>query len=401
MGAGFAPAPADIDLRNDASYNSVMVAVVGTGIGIRGRRQNSSHMAVIRDARHRQRQRRSRIALASALALAVLGWAWRGFDPAHRAPASPPPSTPRLTADLRLGGSPVDVVATREAIWVLSCTLRCSGAQLSFGELSVISTRSDRVIKQFPVVDPQALAVGAGVVWLAHFNTSSVTRLDPRSGRTTATIHLVLPRPVIRNDRRFLPASISVGGGAVWVSTARGQIAEIDPRTLRTEAMVRSPGEQANMIAGRDGTWVAENLAGLGVIGPGGHQLAIDPVSSTAQAVDVSALAAGGGLIWAYGSTLDDAGGNDASVVTAVEPRGLRTVGQWRIAGADDSIVYDDGALYAADLARGLVFRIEPGQRVRAFRSIRESESLVTGAPGALWVTTASGRLLRITLPGS
>ena len=101
------------------------------------------------------------------------------------------------------------------------------------------------------------------------------------------------------------------------------------------------------------------------------------------QEVDVEGLAAGGGLIWAYGwcPDLSVTGGNDTSVVTALDPRSLRTVSQWRIPGADDSIVYDDGALYPMDLAQGLVFRTEPGQRVRAFRSIRESESIVSADP--------------------
>jgi len=252
---------------------------LGTFTGIRGRWRNPSHRAVISDARHRQRRRRSRIALASVLALALLGWALHGFEAAHRAPASPRPSVPLFTADVRLGGSRSmsSPLARRSGPFLHAEVFGCP---VGFGELSEISTRSGRVIKQFPVVDPQALAVGAGVVWLAHFYTSTVTRLDPRSGRTTATIHLVLPRPVVRNDRRFLPDSISVGGGAVWVSTDRGQIAKLDPRTLRLEAMVPSPAEQSDVIAGRYGsTWAADNLAGFGVVTPA-------PISSPSSRFD-------------------------------------------------------------------------------------------------------------------
>jgi hypothetical protein len=95
--------------------------------------------------------------------------------------------------------------------------------------------------------------------------TGTVIRVDPVTGRTTATIHLTLPGPEIEGDRSFLPFSIT------------------------------------------SGTWVTESLAGVGFLAPAGGRLAIRPISDARQDVAVSGVAVGGGLVWAYGSFFNPA----------------------------------------------------------------------------------------------
>ncbi|MDQ6777756.1 MAG: hypothetical protein M3071_16455 [Actinomycetota bacterium] len=123
-----------------------------------------------------------------------------------------------------------------------------------------------------------ALATGGGAIWIAQFMAGTVTRIDPATLRTTATIHLALPKPIVAAGRRlygFLPSGISVGGGKVWVSIARGLIAEIDARSARVVAMVPSPSEETHTTTDRHGTWVAEDLGGVGFLGPGRNRLTI------------------------------------------------------------------------------------------------------------------------------
>jgi streptogramin lyase len=282
--------------------------------------------------------------------------------------------------------------------------------QLGSGELVEVASDGRRVIKRFPVTDPQALAVGDGAIWIAHVITGTVTRVDPANGHTTATIHLALPRPLIehtpsgiRRDRQFLPSAISFGAGEVWVSTARGWIAVIDPRTGRLAATVPSPSEDNATIAASHGTWVAEDGGGVGFIPHGTGQLAIHPIFEHGQSLDISELVTGGGRIWAAGSYFYTyPGERDISSVTAIDPANGRTEHQLQIPGdaGIGSIVYGNGGLYVDDFDSGLLLRIAPDYTVQSLRSVRgPATQLVGTTPGALWATTDSGPLLRITLP--
>jgi hypothetical protein len=258
--------------------------------------------AVIKNARRRQRRRRMRVVVAIGAALFAAGaWALRsGRGPTARFPAPAPPSA-RQPVSIGLGGTPIDAVATPRSVWVLVCTRRCSGTEVSSGALLHVSSRSDRVISRFPVADPQALTLGAGAIWIAHFAAGTVTRVDPRTGRTSATIHLALPQPVAAGDRRFLPSGISFGAGMVWVSTARGQLAVISARTSRQVAMVPSPSEETHTTIAGHRTWVAEDLAGIGIIAHEAHRLTIHRISQAGQPVDVVDVKSGGGRIWTFG----------------------------------------------------------------------------------------------------
>jgi hypothetical protein len=361
--------------------------------------------AVIKDARRRQRQRRLRAGIVlAAVAAAVLGWSLSGDrtenQPVRLAQAA------TITTPVAVSGATIAAAAAPGALWVLSCVRDCSGEQSMVGALSEVSDRSGLVIKQFPVTDPQALAIGGGAIWIAHFLSGTVTRVDPRNGRTTASVRLVLPVPVSPHDRQFLPSSISVGAGKVWVSTARGWIAEIDQRTHRLVAMLPTPSEDNTTVVGAAGTWVAEDLLGVGFAAPGAHRLHVRQVSvDGGQQLDVTQLAAGGGLIWAYASGPvagpSYIGWRNISVVTAINPRTQRTVRTWQFAGANGSIAYDQGSTYVSDFSNGQLLRITPHHNVQELDSVRGSEAIVAATPGALWARTERGRLVRLTLPSS
>jgi hypothetical protein len=374
-----------------------------TSVGVdAGRWWDGLRWAVIKDARRRQRQRRLRVGIALvAVASAALGWSLSG-DRSENQPAQLTQAA-TITTAVAVGGATIAAAPAPGALWVLSCVRDCSGEQPMVGQLSEVSDRSGLVVKRFPVMDPQSLAIGGGAIWIAHFVSGTITRVDPQNGRTTATTRLVLPVPVVRRDRRFLPSSISVGAGRVWVSTARGWIAEIDQRTSRLVAMLRTPSEDNATVVRRSGTWVTEDLGGLGFAAPGTHRLSIRPVSVAGQQLDVTQLAAGGGLIWAYASGSVSApsysGWHNISVVMAIDPRTRRTVHEWQFAGANDSIAYDQGATYVSDFPHGQLYRITPNHSVRELHSVRGSEGIVAATPGALWTRTEQGNLLRLTLP--
>jgi len=341
------------------------------------------------------------MAVLGAAALAAGGWGLGRDHPAAPRSAAAVPPAAIVTADTKLDGTPIAAAATSSALWVLTCVRNCSAGQRSSGELVQVAAGSGVVMKRFGVDDPQALTISAGAIWIAHFDTGTVTRVDPGNGRTTATVRLTLPGPEIDGGRLFLPFSISAGGGRVWVVSNRGWLAAIDSRTSRLTAMVPIPAESSGQaVVNADGVWVTESLAGVGFLTPNAGRLVIRGISVAGQDVAVAGVAAGGGLVWAYGSYFNPAtsspGDHDAGVVVAVDPRTGTIVRQLRVGGTDDSFGYGNGAFYVADFEQGLVVRISPDFTVQTLHATPGAERLVAATSGALWATTETGRLLRI-----
>jgi hypothetical protein len=172
-----------------------------------------------------------------------------------RAVAPPKPSH-------HIGGVPVDIAAAHGSLWVLACTERCAGdARHARGEVIRVDAASGRVRWRTPVSNPHALTIGAGGVWVIDFWDSTVQRIDMTTGRVRATIRLKLPRSLVRGDDAFLPGHITTGQGAVWVTTARGYVARINPSHNRVSATIRVALDSAGPTLVTDSTvWVAESL---------------------------------------------------------------------------------------------------------------------------------------------
>jgi hypothetical protein len=370
-----------------------------------GRWWDGPWWAVIKDARRHQRRRHLRAGIAlAAFAAAVVGWSLIG-NPGESQPRQPTPAG-TTTTPVAIAGATIAAAAAPGALWVLSCVRDCAGEQPMVGQLSEVSDRTGQVIKRFPVLDAGSLAIGSGAIWIAHPFSGALTRVDPQNGRTTATTRLVLPVRVSRRDRRFDPSSVSVGAGSVWVSSPAGLIAQVDQRTSRLVAMLPTPSELNTIVVGAAGTWVAEDLGGLGFAAPGAHRLHVRQVSvDGGQQLDVTALVAGGGLIWAYASGPvagpSYIGWRNISAVMAINPRTQQTVQTWQFAGANDTIAYAQGAAYVSDFTHGKLLRITPHHRIQPLHSRPGPDAIVAATPGALWAKTARGALLRLTLPGS
>ena len=81
-----------------------------------------------------------------------------------------------------VGHGPSAIAVARDRVWV---------ANRQDGTLSVISPQTNAVVDRIPVgrtVD--GVCVGSGAVWVASPFDHAVVRLDPESGRKTATVRL-------------------------------------------------------------------------------------------------------------------------------------------------------------------------------------------------------------------
>jgi hypothetical protein len=303
----------------------------------------------------------------------------------------------------------VDSTTLRGDVWVLTCLRQCSRPSGSpwnatwstagVGELIKLAANG-RPIKRVPVADATVLTGGDGAIWIAHSATDVVTRINPQSGQTTATIHLELPKPITTSgDRRFVPSGINFGAGHVWVSTWRGWTAEINAARPRMARMVWTSSQVTNATTAAGLTWVADELAGVGTFTASSNHVSVQGIYWASQPVDIATVAYGAGRIWALGSvsvptptklnrTLD--------IVTAIDPRTRRVIRQWNIPGAD-SIVFANGTPYIGELDRARVIRLT-GPRTSQILLPRHAAGLTAATARALWATTQNGQLLRIGL---
>lgn len=303
-----------------------------------------------------------------------------------------------------------------DRIWVLTCVRECSAHRIDQEQLVEIDASSGAVVRRLPTLTNVSAFTTAGrSVWVAHFLNGDVTRLDPVSGRVITSVHLRLPVPVARDDRHFLPEGLSAAHGYVWASTARGRLAQIDARTGRLVRMVRTPSEDNTTTSDRYGTWVAEDLGGIGRLAPNAKRLGIHAIMQAALPLDVYAVLGGGGVVWALADpdTLNTAIGASArTIAVLIDPRTDRIIHRVRVPVTDYAgAVVSGGALYLGDLAQGHIYRVSRGGALRTFVTPHRRAGLVTSSPGALWAAMSAtprhnrtqgsepGRLLRISLP--
>jgi streptogramin lyase len=227
-----------------------------------------SRAAVDRRVDRRRRRRRMLLPVVTLLVTAaiVTGLTF-AFTP------SPPPPGPADTTEISMPGEPFQAIVDGDALWVLTSEPGCDGPACA-GFVVKVDTVQREVIAQVPVTSPHGPAAGAGSVWVASFADDTVLRIDPATARVEATIPLTLPFEVAKGDRAFLPFDLDANDDGVWVSTARGAVAHIDPATNEVVAVVPLPPESLGGVAiGRDGIWLDNGLGGLIRVDPGTHEV--------------------------------------------------------------------------------------------------------------------------------
>ena len=362
-----------------------------------------SRWAVIKDARRRQRRRQRRLGAVAAVLLlaATVGWAIARAGSAD-APAAPPAPVGTIER-LALGGLVQDTTTLAGRLWVLTCLRHCSDpfSTASAGQLIELAA-TGRPVRRFPVSDPTALTSGADALWVAHFDTGDISRIDPHTGSVTATTHVRLVKPIATHGyRRFEPAAISFGAGRIWASDGLGYVAEITPGTARLQRIVFTSSEATSSTSAAGLTWVADELDGVGTFAAGSRHVAIHRISWARQPVDVATVADGAGLIGALGEatsvSTDATGTRTVGVVTTLDPHTGRIVDQWPISPQARALVLGNGSAYVGDDNDGRLLRLIPRHRLQVLHGPRAAQ-LTTVTPHALWAINRHGQLLRIGL---
>jgi YVTN family beta-propeller protein len=257
--------------------------------------------------------------------------------------------------------------------------------------VAVVDVRAGRVSASIPVgVAPQALAVGAGGVWVANTADRTVSRIDPR------TLGLVLTIPV--GD---YPSDIAVAGGRVFVASGpRGRLVEIDPEANRASQPQSTGGGcdgfEESMAVGAGSLWLACDrtpdavrirLAPRTVI-PFAYRAGLLTSASRAIVPHFSAVAFGDGVLW----IADRA----QSRLIEIDPATGLPIRQIAVGSDPAAIAIGFGSVWVANQGNGTVTRIQPGGSARSDQSetIRVGARPVDVAVGedSVWVANAGGR---------
>jgi ABC-type oligopeptide transport system substrate-binding subunit len=179
---------------------------------------------------------------------------------------------------------PVEVTFAEGRFWVLNL------APISFVQ---IEPKTGKIVRQIaaPFSDVGYFAVNGDTLWVADFDSPSLSKVDISLGREVERFDLA-PDPEDQPGGSF---SVVVGGGSIWVARKEGGIVRVDSAT--GEIQHRFPSLFAFGLAYGDGSiWSAG----------GGRVSRIDPATNAVTNVDglhAARVQAAGGFGWAANET--------------------------------------------------------------------------------------------------
>lgn len=339
----------------------------------------------------RDRRLRIRRIMAATLALALSAGLFLGLWSVMRTIVSPTPR-PGGAFTVRVGGTPVDVGVGEGSVWVAIVT-DPSGR----GEVVRIDPTDGRVVARISLPKVGALAVGEGSVWVANLRHETVTRIDPATDEVADVIDMPpLPYEVAEGDRAFLPEGITIGFGRVWVSTARGSVASIDPGPGEASVVISDLSAiLGGVTAGAGSVWAWNTFeppdAEVWRISPESDEIGRILVPATV----LDAVAGAAGLFVLHAET------GDISLVGAVDPLQGRVEGAVLVGTVGEranTIAVVDPTVYVA-AATGNIYAIDQGSGDMTLLTRVPGEPTALGVtPDALWVTAADGTVTEVPL---
>ncbi|HEY6695879.1 MAG TPA: ABC transporter substrate-binding protein [Solirubrobacteraceae bacterium] len=291
--------------------------------------------------------------------------------PAHAMPPARPP--PRRAVPL-LAIAALLLFAGVVAFGVSRVTRPDSLARIDENEVGLIDADSGRITAQYAVGHgPQAVAAGAGSVWVANRLDGTISRINP-------------DHEVVAIDVGGEPSGLAFGAGSLWVADGQGRtVAQVDPDTNKVEGRIEV-GNAAHAVAvGSGAVWVASAVDATVV------RIDLDGGAPKRIPVDAqpSALAAGAGAIWVASEA--------TARVIRLDPRSGTPLAPIRVGNGPSSVAVGAGAVWVANRRDGTVSRIDPTTEVTETVPVGREPSAVATDEGGVWVANAGdGTLMRI-----
>jgi serine/threonine protein kinase len=327
---------------------------------------------------------------------------------------------------------PAVAVALLAGVAVIAALVLGGGSSglsgVSPNSVGVIDSASAKLVDDVQVgIDPQAVAYGAGGVWVANVEDETITRIDPRTHELVrsgigvpdypsdvitgagdawvalgATAELVRINPeqnqtsgpvsaIGANAGCGAPfASLAFGADRIWFLCEGGsEFGSYDPRTgvarrlalecqLATFSKSRLP-RYAGMTFGLDTVWIA-NSAGNQVLGVD-PVICQDPDEVSAGAGPI-AVAVGGNSLWVANF--------EADTVTRIDdPAGGAPVpNTFDVGDGPSDIVVDANGVWVVNKLDRNVMRLDPETgHVEATIDLGDEPQRIAAGAGAVWVT--------------
>jgi len=275
---------------------------------------------------------------------------------------------------IHVGINPVAVAVGAGAVWVIDAARQT---------LTKVNPHTRSVVGKPRHVSggPFAVAVGAGAVWVAA-GDGTVRAYDPGSVQPTG------PTATVPGAN-----GLAVGGGSVWISSRRaGTVTRMDPRTRRTDPPIRVGRGPADIAIGAGAIWVAN--------ADGGSVSRIDPRRRRADAPiavgtrQVLAVTVGEQGVWVARAAGPNA---DRTQLVQIDPQAGKVVGDpisvpgavpLDLVAGDGVWVTDSGGALRSQSA-GRVSRIDPAMPTMRGPVLRVGKrpSAIALGEGAIWVT--------------
>ena len=340
-------------------------------------------------------------------------------DPALELPAGIPGQSPAPGDTKRLRRRSLAlatlVVLLAAALAGVLATRGHGGLNVAPNSVAIIDPATNEVTHTVGVgIDPGAVSVGAGVVWVANTKDKTLSRIDPRTRRVTANLNL-----------EGTPTAVAATPHAVWVAYGRlGSVAKVDPEFESVGPALKVAGRgygfasaEAFVAAGAQGTWAAFGDSTVARIGGDGTRVLtrgyagyqpsaialgdravwvanaqsntvtqLDPgtgraMSTTSVALRPRGIAVGGGAVWV--SAFDD------DVVSRVENGSSRTI---PVGDGPLGVAFGAGSVWVANSLNGTVSRIDPDRaRVVATIHVGHHPFGIAVDRNSVWVTVRAG----------
>ena len=224
--------------------------------------------------------------------------------------------------------------------------------------VGVVDSASNELVGEVPVgIDPQAITVGEGAVWVTNVEDQTVSRIDPVDLAAT-------PRTISVGD---YPSDVAFGAGSVWVALgALAELVRINPETNTPSSPMPALGEgttcgapRASLAFGGGYAWFVCEVGDVGRVSPQG----------VAASIGLEA-----GLLTSSSSVLPEF----------------------------TDVAFGLGSLWIVNRASNQVVELDPltSQKQREITVGQEPTAIAVGA-GALWVTNfEDDTVTRVTIPG-
>lgn len=319
-------------------------------------------------------------------------------DPALAAPWRPRAVKPsRRLALLALAGLLFIAAAVGATLELLGGGSSGALVNVRSDSVAMISPALASVEGTFPVGGgPGNVTVGAGGVWVINADDQTVTRIDPQTNteRTFGT--------------RGIPLGLAAGVRSLWVENDSGRrllggvpvggsVSRLDPDTGATLATVRLRSRNGASDVGTLAS-IAVSAAGVWVVNPDATVSRIDATASrvvqTIRQVSASEVVSGPEGTWALeGNTIARLTSSGSGVARRVTVPAGGPYGPGL-----GSIAVGNGALWATDPSAGTLWRIDLGPTgVQRTIPLAVGVADVTYGAGAVWVSNSlTGTVSRI-----